>query len=387
MPEPATAATAGLLIISRSGRALAVSARRAGYACAVIDAYLDSDTRATSEAGWHCPATFSRGTLQPLLSAWRQQTTGGCRILAGSGFEHDPGLLDWLREFGDIVAVSAATVALLKDPARFFPLLDRLGIPHPRVALTAEAAGPGDWLSKKPGSEGGIGVRPWTPAQPLPAGCYLQERLAGEPASVVFLADGHDSRLIGFNWCRLSGLGDWQFGGAIRWQPQPVLARSLKETVQTLVSATGLRGLCGMDILLQADGFQVLEVNPRPPASFELHEGGNSLVAAHIAACDGRLTDWQPPVHGSPGKRIVFVPARLTISAGFMWPDWTADRPVAGTVLERGEPLCTIFAWAASPEACRERLRRRRHQLLTQLNKIIQPIEINELTNWKEETA
>lgn len=392
----------GLLVVGRSGRALAASAVRAGYRCDVIDEFLDADTRDLARYTGLLPSALTVSGLQAALEDW--QASRGNRerpavIIPGSGFEADPGLLELLQQYGAVAGNAAAIVRQLKEPVQFFPLLDRLGIRHPPVS-SAAVSDHKDWLSKPVGGEGGTGIRPWPVGQPPAAGCYLQQYCRGESISAVFIADGRRARAVGFNCCRTvgelnAGAADFRFAEIVRMQPSPALAEEAAACINALVRDTGLRGLCGMDMLLDADGMNVLEVNPRPPASFELHEAvdgpGNSLVAAHLAACAGtipqRAIAADSPMTDCSGKRVVYCTEPVHIPENCSWPDWCRDRPAPGSRVEAGAPLCTILARGASSTDCRERLEERHEFMQSYIKNNLQPIEFNQLNVRKEVTA
>lgn len=390
-------ASRSLLVIGRSGRALAASACRAGYCCDVIDEFGDDDTRRLGRYVRCTADSLSRADLQPLLEEW-QRVSGKDKavILPGSGFEGQPELLNWLRDFGMVAANRAAAVSAVKAPARFFPLLDSLDIRHPPVIYQPSGvkrdAINGTWLVKAEGGEGGIGIRPWNPEEAIPEGCYLQQKGMGRSLSAVFLADGSSATVLGFNECfnvaeTTGEPADYRFATIVRTPLPAALAEEIASSIDTLVSATGLRGLCGMDMLWDEDGISVLEINPRPPASFELHEDNINLVAAHLDACAGNLPDRLRPAEAAAGKRIVYAPGAVHIAADADWPAWTADRPAAGSRLAAGAPICTVFARAATPEACQQILQQRHDSLLRNIKKTIQHTEINKVKYRKEVTA
>jgi len=393
MPEGGAypAAAAELLIVGRSARALAASADAAGIRCDVMDEFLDSDTRSLAQRAWPIRGGLSATTLAPLLDDWRQQCAPGALILPASGFESVPGLLEWLSRYAPVAGNAAAVVRRIKDPAQFFPLLDRLGIPHPPIRLAPSADCDG-WLCKPAGGEGGLGIAPWSAGQPLPPGCYLQQRIEGRSRSVVFLADGCRARIVGVNECRTAGelfgdADDFRFAEVVRMASDGAFERRLAEMLERLVAASGLRGLCGMDLVEHDGKLGVLEINPRPPASFELHENGNSLVAAHRVACEGRLPAWPAASGQARGKRVVYCTEPVRIPNPVGRPTWAADRPLAGSRLEAGMPLCTIFAQAATVPVCRQQLQRRHEELINNIKINCQAVELEDNILRKEVIA
>ena len=374
-----------LLIISRSGRALAASAKRAGYTCDVIDAFADADTSRYARHVWSVDS-FDSETLTPLLEDWscrrrQDQSMPAAIIVPGSGMEATPALVDFLQAYGTVAANPANLVHRLKDPETFFPLLDRLAIDHPPTSDDPSTTVAGEWLLKPIGAEGGAGIRVWSAGQALPARHYLQQRSDGLPVSVVFLADTRLVRPIGFNRCLTMGqlngnAADYRYAGAIRWQAPDALARATEYALHELVRATGLRGLLGMDMLWNADAMQVLELNPRPPASFELHEndepGSGSLIAAHLSACAGvlseRLLADALRQDQCTGKLVVYADEPVQIPASYDWPAWIVDRPIVGSRLEADSPICTIISGAGTTEACLASLQTLRQDFLKDIN-------------------
>lgn len=354
-----------LLIVAHSARALAASAVRAGCRPDVIDTFADADTRALADE-CHVVATDNQG-LNPhaLLEclADYQMRHGNVSVLPGTGFEAQPWLLERLAGYGPVFANSAGTVRRVKQPAEFAATLARLGLSTPRISLTAVNNSPDTWLCKPCGGTGGVGIHDWQPGKAPPPDCYLQVQTPGQPASIVFLADGERHRIIGYNLCAPAGRGDWRFASAVKYQPATALAQRLESAVAVLVPEFGLRGLCGLDVLIDDDGFQVLEINPRPPASFELHESGTGLVAAHIAACRGTIPGNVQLRAGFPGKRVVYAGRPCMIHQEFKWPDWCADRPYLPAVIPAGAPICTVFAGAASPAQTLAALAQREQEL------------------------
>ena len=83
-----------VLIAAASGRALAASARRGGYAPLVADFFGDQDTAALAQAHIRLDQGLARGmsgVLAALESLAMQQAPAG--IVCGTGFEDRPALL------------------------------------------------------------------------------------------------------------------------------------------------------------------------------------------------------------------------------------------------------------------------------------------------------
>lgn len=367
MPFPAPPAEAPLLLIAAiSGRALAASARRGGYRTIVLDCFGDRDTRAAAER-WRAVAApqslhFDRRALLDAASA----LAPGAPLVYGSGFEGRTALLARLAEGRELCGNHPSVVAAVKDPSRFFPLLDTLGIRHPEVRYT-QPADPGGWLLKQGGGAGGTHVRPADrhPARPHD---YFQRIEMGRTMSALFLADARRALIIGFNeqWTNPVRPGSpYLFGGAVgRVAVAEGVGVKIRDGLDALVAATGLVGLNGLDFLLEGERWSVLEINPRPTATMELYDPDydRGLVDRHLDACHGVL-----PAAAVPGpsraQSIVHADAGWRVEEAFSFPSWCRDIPNPETTIQPGDPVCTVHAEADGPELAVTLARSREREL------------------------
>jgi len=353
------------LIVAVSGRALAQSAVRGGYRPVVLDLFADRDTRAA--AAESRPVSYP-GALRfdpaAVLRAARALAPGA-GLVYGSGFEGRTGLLERLGRGRTIYGNAPATVAMLRDPARFFPLLRRLGIRHPAVRL-APPSRPNGWLIKAAGSAGGTRVQP-AGSRPASASDYYQRLVPGEPRSVTFLADGRRALVLGFNrqWMASRPGRPYQYGGAVGGsRPGARLRGEIESAVDDLVRRTGLVGLNGLDFILHDGGWLVLELNPRPTATFELYDRdyARGLFHFHLRACVGEL-----PARAAASRAVRAHAVVFAFSSGSVrrvrFPVWCRDLPVAGTRFGPGDPVCTVHASARGVTAALALLRRRTRAL------------------------
>lgn len=353
------------LIIAQSGRALATSARAGGFTVHVLDRFADLDT---ADAALSCQSVagdeggFLVNELLEKLAQFLRTPVHG--VIYGSGLEDNYDVLEFLRRHWTLLGNEAAVVKACKDPALFFPTLARLGIPHPSTSLTAPQ-GSGEhenWLIKRAGASGGGHIHVWGADLLADPHYYFQKKLTGRSLSVVFLADTLNATIVGTNemWTVAQEKHDFRYSGAATQFDLPgSTVRMLEDIVCVLVSELGLKGLCGMDVLIDEHGqCHVLEINPRPTATFELHQTQQSLCGAHVLACKGRLPDLLP---GPPFMRAhqVWYADRNFVMPDFNWPDWISDRPRPGRSIRAGEPVCTVHAEAGSRNDVRNLLQHR----------------------------
>jgi predicted ATP-grasp superfamily ATP-dependent carboligase len=238
----------------------------------------------------------------------------------------------------------------------------------------ATRAGGRRLVAKPRHSGGGHGVRHWRAAEPLLEGELLQEWVDGVPASLVFLADGHDAVALGVT---RQLIGDGAFGATgHRWcgnllgsagtpvlAAEPEVLASATAAAQALTRAFGLRGVNGIDFIARDGAAVVIEVNPRWTAAAELVEYSMvvPLFASHVEASEGTLNTPVTTLDGVVGKAVVFAPSDCVMPNT---DDWLADVairdvPATGSPVPRGAPICTVLASGPSAGACYDALTQR----------------------------
>jgi uncharacterized protein len=350
-----------LLIAGLSGRALASSARRAGYRPLVADFFGDDDTLAMAHAHFRLTADFRRGIDgNELLGALEglaalAEPKG---VVCATGFEDRPQLLADLAARWRLMGNDAQAVERAKDPLRLASLCRDLGIPHPEIRTEppADAAG---WLAKRRGGAGGSHIRDAV-ARPAAGAMYYQRHVSGAPVSALALANGRRAVILGFSsqWLSPTRQCPFRYGGAIRPAPlPPQSAQTMADATARLAGAMGLVGLNSIDFIVADDTFWVLEINPRPGATLDIFEPtARPLFALHVAACDGTLPSDPPELEGAMAQGFVYADREIVSFPAIEWPDWTVDRQRAGTTVRVGAPLLTVLASGSPVEATLELL-------------------------------
>lgn len=362
-----------LLLVGCSARMLAQSAARAGIRPVSIDLFADRETRACSA---YCESVdaadigFERESL--LRAAERLAPAGrGYALVYGSGLDADSGILEELARGRTLYGNPPEILRLFKTPDAFFGLLRRLGIPYPESGRI-RPTDPENWLLKSGRSEGGKGVRFCSQAEP-DSSAYYQRRLPGKALSALFLANGENARIIGFNTLRTVDhlVGQpFLFAGAVnRADLTPEQRRQVQTYVARLARAAPLRGLSSLDFMLDGETCRVLEVNPRPSATMALYDDDfpHGLLAAHIRACRGEMPDAITVGRVVRAFKVFFAPFDLEVSEGTRWPDWCTDTPVTGTRIGVGRPVCTVCAEGADHRRVERLIERRESELFERL--------------------
>jgi predicted ATP-grasp superfamily ATP-dependent carboligase len=349
-----------LLIVGASGRAAAASAIRAGFAPFVIDLFADADTARLCPTLRCDPVAYPHGFIE-----LAKQAPPGPWMYTG-GLENHPDVIAAISETRELWGNGPDVLKRLRDPwfldslpkhaAGFAPVLPR----NPPAGVV-----PWPYLRKPLRGAGGGGVLFYESDDRLddPA-FYYQEFIEGEPESAVFFAAtdgsvvtvlGRTVQLIGTPWLHAA---NFQYAGNVSrlWLPYPVGA--WESGVRRHVA--GLCGLMGIDYI----GKWILEVNPRYTASVEV------LEYAHGVPLLDRNTP-PPPLRRVVGKAIYYAAVPITFPTSGPWDSslarcrdvWQmphfADIPHPGSVIDAGQPVCTLFAAAANEEDCVHQLKAR----------------------------
>jgi predicted ATP-grasp superfamily ATP-dependent carboligase len=362
-----------LLLVSCAGRMLARSASRAGLRPVVLDLYADQDTRECAAAFAQIPHGRIGFEADALLEAAGRLAPAekGFALVYGSGLDIAPDLLERLARGRTIYGNPPELLRLLKTPAAFFALLRRLDIPYPDIRQT-RPPDPQHWLIKSGCSEGGKGVRFCGQAEP-DGDDYYQRRLPGAPHSALFLADGTDARIIGFNtlWTARHLGQPFLFVGAVnRADLSPIQRGRIEACVARLTRAVGLKGLNSLDFMLDGETCRALEINPRPSATMALYERDfpEGLLARHIRACRGELGEPREVGTTVRAFRAIFARRDVQVPETMAWPEWCADRPMPGSSVAAGDPLCTVEAEGHDSREVERLIRQRESEALNRLH-------------------
>ncbi len=338
-----------LLAVATSGRALARSACRGGWRVRVIDCFADSDTRQLADRCVRVALHHDCLDTQQVLAAV-DDTPLDTAVVYGGGMEAQPDLIDRIAALRTVYGNNSEAVSTVGDPAKFFPLLRRLGVPHPNTVTSAPEDNSGQWLCKRKRGCGGGHVHWWRSGD-ASADCYYQRYVEGVPMSVLFLADGEHAQIVGFNrqfTAPIAGERAFRYGGAVSRPPvAPADIGVLEHAVAALTVALGLRGLNSLDFIAGSGGPEILELNARPSATFELYDADvrGGLLQWHIDAFRGLLPGplaWRRS--WARAHAIVYAEQDIEVPSALRWPGWITDRPCAGERIGAGSPICSVTA-------------------------------------------
>jgi predicted ATP-grasp superfamily ATP-dependent carboligase len=360
-----------LLIIGASCRAAAFSALRCGFRPRCADYFADRDLAAVCEAERVDPRRAGRAFI-----ALAESLPPSPWFYTG-GFENHPGWVEQIARRHRLWGVDAQSLRAVRDPFQVSDVLGRAGIPSPAVRRDSQRlARDGGWLKKPLRSGGGRAIEPLTARNVRDDGLfYFQERIRGPSHSALFIGERFAARLIGVTR-QLIGMPGAPFAYKGSIGPSAIsegLGSKLRVLGDALASAFGLAGWFGVDYILRGGQPWPVEVNPRYPASLEIHELAwrRGLLADHRRACEaGTSAGARQGRTASSPPRVV---AKLILYAtrSLIAPELRADedesdelfavRPIAdipapGTSFDPGDPVMTILASGANRVECRSRL-------------------------------
>lgn len=357
-----------LVVAALSARYLAEAARRAGWRVIALDLFGDADTRRC--AAWHpigMPQSLAIDPTrlqQALAEAAQDPAVTGW--IAGGGLDGDARLLDAGAARLPRLGMATTAVVALRTPRHFFGTLDRLGLRHPEVSW-APPADPAGWLHKRGCGSGGWQIEPAGPWVVPGPDSYFQRRLDVPAMSALCLADGRRGRVVALNLLRAHALSPrrpFAFAGVSGPVPAPALQPRVRDALDAMVPAFGLRGLVGLDFLCVDGEPWWLEVNPRPPASLQLYDADwpGGLIGAHLDALQGHLpTPPLPPLPGWRGLETLYAPmaCRLDDARALAEDPALHDLPAAGAHFDAGAPVCSVTHRADDEAALQQGLRGR----------------------------
>lgn len=367
------------VLIGVSTRALAQSAARVATGVVAADFFGDRDQQQAVES-----YAIGRDLGLPLTAhglAAAARRVGAEAVVYGANLENHPEVVALLARDLTVLGNEAEVLRRVRDWRSLRRFCADAGIACPETLMAGEeerAGRGGTWLRKRVLSGGGHGVRRWD-GDPVDDRHLVQEALGGRAASVAFVADGVEARVVGLSeqlvgWHRLGASGFAWCGNVLPFAAPPdearLLLRQVAKMATLLTRGYGLRGLNGADLIVGRDPggepcAYLVEVNPRYCASMELAEWayGIDAFALHLDALAGRLpassAAGRPPGEYH-GKAIVFARAPVTVPDTDGWYGCgRRDVPHRGQRIAAGHPICTVLATGRDRGLCLEQLSQR----------------------------
>lgn len=334
-----------ILIIASSGRMLAQAAKNAGLKPLVIDMFADLDTRIYALDFKQIPV-LSPNHLAPAVDYFIHHYAV-TQCIYGSGFEQHPDSLRYLQTRLTLSGNSAETFMRVQNKVDFFATLDKFDIPHPETVFTPPHETQ-NWLIKPMQGQGGVDIQRYQVNHKTGAVAYWQKYQTGSAHSVLFLANGQQCQVIGFNrqWTTcLNETDEFIFAGIINYSELSETSQvRIMDWLAKLVPVFNLTGLNSLDFIQHNAQSYVLEINPRPSASMQLYQQNLLLKHIHAKTIDmAKQTKLLPPLIYT-GYQIIYAPQDVRIPENHIWENNSLDIPAAGQICRTGQPICSIIA-------------------------------------------
>jgi len=332
-----------IIVVGASARAAAQSVVRAGGRAWAVDLFADRDLRAVATSRVVPMAAYPEALVEAVAAA----PSGLAMLLTGAMENH----LDVVRQIAEhrrLIGPEPGVMAAMRDPG----LWSTLALPQPWGAPHC----PTRWAERRPDlryvqkpqrSAGGRGIR-LVRQEPSP-GLALQQFIEdGEPLSVLLRAVGGQATLLGVT---RQLIGEARFGSRHRFgyvgNVFPAMLNeaeraACRQVGEAITRRFGFSGVFGIDVMRDPAGrWWPVEVNPRYTAAMELIERA-----------------------GGPGQETWRIPEQYD----HLPAEMIADVPEPGHRVRPGQPICTVFADAASDQAtCRQRLAEAADRVYTSL--------------------
>lgn len=351
-----------LLLIAPSTRAIAESAKKAGYDFISLDFFGDADQKEICE-NYSLREFKEDYTIENLFK--RAQDLEFTHVVYGSGFENHPELVGGFEKRCTVLGNSCDTLRKVRDWKNFFKVLEKNGIPFPQTEILPKQEAIEALENKqnviKPLAGGGghaiylsQSVDKATADERLGEEVLLQEYIAGIPASSTFVSSNGEFIFLGTAE-QLRGTFFSPFcysGNVVPLKTRRAAIEKMKEISRVIAEAFKLKGCNGIDFVISRGEPYVLEVNPRIPGSAELLEmaHGFNVIDVHIKACLGNLRSLKLKTPRKfYAKKILFADRDIIYKERL---DFIKDMPHYGERIDRESPICTVFGEGKTREEC-----------------------------------
>jgi|GEM_PF-6601498 len=379
-----------IYVIGAAARATASMVRRAGLSVGLFDAYGDQEFDV--ESSWGRVIGFEDHVPELTPEAFRT-IVGKCPWLYAGPLENAPDWLDATSKDTILWGNTASVCRAVRDPFALAGIVGKAGsnlrFPETRI-FEDRPRKRRQWLFKPAKSSGGWRTRHAhrinlacvhdMPSGP-PSG-FWQKFLPGRTFGATVASDGSNSVLIGLCESFRGAPGrPFAYAGSEGPAHHSAVRRvmpDLDRLAHMLTAEFGLKGLWNFDLVhSRREGlWYLLEINPRPSASMEVLELAvrHGLFDVHRKifeqdqgwfdlANERRLT--LERTERRQRKTVIYAERKLResqlVRAGLLvrafgrdwslWPDFWhfADWPKDGTVIEAGDPACTIYGlWSST---------------------------------------
>lgn len=406
-----------LILVGSSVRAAAQSAVRAGFSPRCIDQFGDRDLTEIA-ADVQTVSDWPVG----IEAAFRQ--TPDADWLYTGALENDWELVGRLSEARHLLGCGPGVLKCIRDPHWLTHTLAKASLPSLPVVVSATdfettivdnsvahtADSPEQWILKPQASGAGLTICDFEPGSTAPPDLsryFLQKKATGRSVSGVFLGAAGAVQLLGMceQLCRgpAASPGSYVYAGSLGPLSNADISLRAFHQAQQIGSAIcnrlategrQIKGLFGIDFIFDESSSELwtLEVNPRYPASAELHERalGWPMIRWHVDTCRRSVLPSANYLEQIAARKSSRKHGKLIVYAkrDFAAPDIVplverrpqngaaessveaADIPQLGILIRKDEPVCTLLTAQMNLQSCREVLLTASHELLAAIDSI-----------------
>jgi len=369
-----------VLVVGFNVRPLARSAKKGGYRVLAVDFWGDLDL--TEWADEHFAILNQQPDQRPdrPLTPTAESLVAGSQqlleehgpvdyILTSGGFDDHPEALNHLSKLGTLVGntskdmqrarekqltqviahrFGAATPQSFEvcDENRFLWAINQLELP----ILVKPKHGSGGFHSRILRTDQEINHYATHHKFSTQESILVQELIQGTDASVSLLGTGKTTVTLSVNE-QLIGLPELgkgrtkaYCGNIVPLSTSSGLINRLTKISEEICENLKLIGSNGIDYVIDKDGAPFfMEINPRIQATIEALElvSNLNLVTLHIEAWKGRLPPVLPSLKAYCARIIVYAKKRCAIPNLSNVPG-VVDIPMPGSLVDRGDPICTV---------------------------------------------
>tara|TARA_Y100000022_G_scaffold99438_1_gene85791 strand:- start:372 stop:1520 length:1149 start_codon:yes stop_codon:yes gene_type:complete len=352
------------VLATLSGRGVAYSSQRFGYKVGIMDVFGDKDCLSAAVFWRHigtCCTDQSYVDSKKFLNSLPVFKINGFKgLVIGSGFEGKYGVLRKANEILPLYANPLSVFKCIENPILFFKTLKLLGVPFPKVNLSADSLKDvrSDWILKDLGSSGGLGIK--KPFERKSKNSqYFQKLFPGTAVSLSFFADGQNVIPLGYSKPVTTSQGNLPFVFCGLDGPIELNSSVDQEALRLsklIVQKFKLRGFNGIDFLVSDKVVYFLDLNPRITAAFEiLQESYNfCFFEKHIhltrdIPCNTYITESFPAMKKKiiSGFRIIYAQSDFYMNEhcqqSFFNNKFLTNIPNRKYFFKKYEPVCSVF--------------------------------------------
>ena len=325
------------------------AAVKAGFEVVAIDVFADEETRLAASETYIINLSDDGLDAAELLELLVLIIKPNDVFCYGAGFERQPIMLKKIAKHLPVLGNNPQGMHYANTTKLFFAALDNSSIQYPEISFSG-LKHTQHWLQKRVGGSGGGHITRVLPLQDIPPKFkhYYQREIVGMSVSLLFLATETHVHAIGFNkqWCAPTAFNPYRYGGAVSHiDLSESIKNNLLNAANQLRKAFNLIGINSIDCIVNGETVWVLELNARLSATFDLYESADGdLFNAHMNACLRLPIQLPIKTQVSRAHQIIYANDGCVVPVNMGWPDYVLDRPVAGSIIEAGQPLCTVFA-------------------------------------------